>query len=78
MPNTAYFEGWALYAEKLGFDMGLYSDPYERYGTHADEMFRSVRLVVDTGIHALGWTREQAVNYMLKYLPITRASAEVC
>jgi uncharacterized protein (DUF885 family) len=63
--NTAFVEGWALYAETLGYPMGFYKDPYQRMGTLDDEMLRAMRLVVDTGIHSKGWTREQAIKYML-------------
>ena len=63
---TAYDEGWALYAESLGPELGLQTDPYQRMGAYDFEMLRAVRLVVDTGIHAFGWSREQAVDYMLR------------
>ncbi|WP_437441013.1 DUF885 domain-containing protein [Sinomicrobium kalidii] len=61
---TAFVEGWGLYAETLGAEMGLYTTPYEQFGKLTYEMWRACRLVVDTGIHAKGWTREQVVDYM--------------
>jgi uncharacterized protein (DUF885 family) len=63
---NAYIEGWALYAEQLGKEVGLYQDPVSDYGRLSSELFRAVRLVVDTGIHAKGWSREQVVDFMRK------------
>jgi len=63
VPYNAFVEGWALYAETLGYDMGFYEDPYSRYGQLSYQMWRAVRLVVDTGMHAFGWSRQQAIDF---------------
>lgn len=70
--TTAFVEGWALYAETLGEEMGFFEDPWNRYGTLQDEQLRAMRLVVDTGLHSKGWTREQAIDFMLANSGMTR------
>lgn len=71
----AYVEGWGLYAESLGKALGLYTDPFQTLGRYYGEIHRAIRLVVDTGIHHKGWTREQAIQYSLDNEPITEANA---
>jgi uncharacterized protein (DUF885 family) len=63
--ETAFAEGWALYTESLGKELGMYSDPYDYFGYLQNELWRAIRLVVDTGLHSKGWTREQVIRYML-------------
>jgi len=77
--DSGYSEGWALYAESLGYDMGMYTTPYTRYGFLSSQMFRACRLVVDTGMHAFGMTREQAIAYLVQHAAVTHdfAVAEV-
>lgn len=74
--NSAYNEGWALYVESLGSQLGVFKDPYSRFGQLASERFRAARLVIDTGIHSMGWTREQAQEYLKAHAP-TQAQSEV-
>jgi len=76
---NAYVEGWALYTERLAWEMGAYEDPYSNLGRLSNEIWRGVRLVVDTGMHAMGWTKEEAVNYFAAHtlVPIESVIAEI-
>jgi len=76
---SAYGEGWALYCERLGDEMGMYETPYDRFGMLGYQIWRAARLVVDTGVHSMGWTREQAIDYLRQYtaLPEREIGTEV-
>ena len=73
---VAYDEGWALYAESIGKELGMFTDPYQYYGRLSDEMLRAMRLVVDTGLHTRNWTREQSIKYMLDNSSMAASDAE--
>jgi uncharacterized protein (DUF885 family) len=73
---SAYGEGWALYCERLGEEMGMYDTPYDRFGMLGYQVWRAARLVVDTGIHAQGWTREQALDYFRTYTALPEREIE--
>ena len=75
--SNSFVEGWALYSEYLGNEMGMYTDPVQRFGNLNDEMLRAVRLVVDTGIHTMGWTQKQAIDYALDHLASDAKGIEV-
>jgi uncharacterized protein (DUF885 family) len=72
---SAYSEGWGLYAESLGKELGVYTDPYMYFGALNAELWRAIRLVVDTGIHAKGWTRQQVLDYMYENSAVAEARA---
>ena len=73
--STAYTEGWGLYSESLGKELGVYSDPYQYFGALSAELWRAIRLVVDTGLHAKGWSREEVLEYMYANAPVAPARA---
>ena len=76
LSHSAFGEGWGLYAERLGKEAGFYQDPYSDFGRLGYEMWRAVRLVVDTGIHAFGWSRERAINYLSEHTALPQSAVE--
>jgi uncharacterized protein (DUF885 family) len=76
LSHSAFGEGWGLYSERLGKEAGFYQDPYSDFGRLGYEMWRAVRLVVDTGIHAFGWSRQQAIDYLAEHTALTEKSVE--
>jgi uncharacterized protein (DUF885 family) len=76
LSHSAFGEGWGLYSERLGKEAGFYQDPYSDFGRLGYEMWRAVRLVVDTGIHAFGWSRQQAIDYLAEHTALTTKSVE--
>ena len=73
---TAFIEGWALYAERLGLEVGFYRDPYTNFGRLIFEMWRACRLVVDTGIHYFNWTRQEAIDFMAENTALSLLNIE--
>ena len=71
---TSHVEGWGLYAESLGFEMGMFEDPYQKIGYYSWNLLRAGRLVVDTGIHALGWSRNRAIDFLVDNTGLSRAN----
>ena len=76
LPVTVYSEGWGLYTERLADEMGLYSSDLDRIGMLAADSMRACRLVTDTGMHILGWSRDRAIEYVLAHSPLSRGIAE--